>query len=60
MAPELLEGRIYGPEVDAYSFGLVMWEVGTRQLPWDHLGPDGNIEEGQIYFCFRLQPCLDQ
>ncbi len=38
MAPELLEGRVsYGPRVDVYSFGIVMWEIASQQLPWADL-----------------------
>ena len=35
MAPELFVGGTkYGPEVDVYSFGVIMWELATRKLPW--------------------------
>ena len=38
MAPEVLDGRhgkaTYGPAVDVYSFGIVMWEVHSRKLPF--------------------------
>ena len=38
MAPELLRGvQSYGPEIDVYSFGVIMWELITCRLPWDEL-----------------------
>lgn len=27
----------YCTAVDVYSFGMVLWEVFTRELPWSHL-----------------------
>ena len=36
MAPELFVGGTkYGPEVDVYSFGVIMWELATRKIPWE-------------------------
>ena len=38
MAPEVFAGGSrYGPEVDVYSFGVIMWELLTRRLPWDEI-----------------------
>lgn len=38
MAPEVINGRFgiahYGKEVDVYSFGMVMYEIGTSLLPF--------------------------
>jgi serine/threonine protein kinase len=36
MAPELLKhhNRVYGNEVDVYSFAIVMWELLTMMTPW--------------------------
>ena len=36
MAPELFVGGTkYGAEVDLYSFGVIMWELLTRKVPWE-------------------------
>ena len=33
-APEILNGKRYSENVDTYSFGVVMFEVAARQLPY--------------------------
>jgi len=39
MAPEVLRGdKEYGTEVDVFAFGMVLWELATRERPWDELG----------------------
>ena len=36
MAPEIMEGSaMYGQPADVYSFGIVLWEITTRSLPWE-------------------------
>jgi serine/threonine protein kinase len=38
MAPEVFRGdRFYGPPVDVYSFGILLWELATREPPWADL-----------------------
>ncbi|KAL6071184.1 non-specific protein-tyrosine kinase [Balamuthia mandrillaris] len=39
MAPESLESREYSVKSDSWSFGVMIWEVVTRQRPW--------VEEGK-------------
>ena len=34
MAPEMLQGAVYGPAVDLYSYGIVLWEIAAQKLPW--------------------------
>lgn len=36
-APEILREQPYDNKVDVYSFGIVMWEVWTRDVPFKDL-----------------------
>ena len=38
LAPELLRGEDAGRPSDVYSFGIIMWELLTWQLPWAGTG----------------------
>lgn len=38
MAPEVLGGQSYTEKVDIYSFGIVMYEVVTRRVPFEETG----------------------
>ena len=37
MAPEILQGEKYECESDVYSFGIILWEMLTRQIPYKNL-----------------------
>ena len=34
MAPELFAGGAYDEKVDVYAFGVVLWELVAREVPW--------------------------
>ena len=34
MAPEVVAGQRYDAKADVYSFGIVMWEISSRDEPW--------------------------
>ncbi|KAK3873338.1 hypothetical protein Pcinc_021626, partial [Petrolisthes cinctipes] len=38
MAPEVFEGKVYTEKCDVYSWGIIMWEVLTRRVPFQDLG----------------------
>jgi len=40
MAPEVLNGNSYNEKIDVYSFGIVMFEVIARAIPYEETGLD--------------------
>eukprot|EP00698_Gefionella_okellyi_P014722 TRINITY_DN4091_c0_g1_i1.p1 TRINITY_DN4091_c0_g1~~TRINITY_DN4091_c0_g1_i1.p1 ORF type:complete len:1166 (+),score=236.56 TRINITY_DN4091_c0_g1_i1:511-3498(+) len=39
MAPEVVSGGGYGEAADTYSWGVMLWELATKRLPYEHLMP---------------------
>lgn len=39
MAPELHRHGAYNEKVDVYAFGIMLWEMVARQVPFDGLDP---------------------
>ena len=39
MAPELLKNKPFSKEVDVYAFGIVLWEMFAREVPWNAMDP---------------------
>lgn len=37
IAPELFQGQEYTSACDVYSFGMVIWEIITRRVPYEHI-----------------------
>ena len=35
MAPEIVRGEICSEKVDIWSFGIVYWEILTKQTPYE-------------------------
>jgi len=38
MAPEILRSEKYDNKCDVYSFGLIVWEIVNRKIPFEDLG----------------------
>ena len=36
MAPEVIKTQKYTTKADVYSYGIIMWEVCTREIPYDY------------------------
>ncbi|RHZ44984.1 hypothetical protein Glove_701g13 [Diversispora epigaea] len=43
MAPEVLRGEKYTQASDIYSFGMIMWEISTGQLPFSGRAHDVHL-----------------
>ncbi|KAJ9183568.1 hypothetical protein P3X46_007407 [Hevea brasiliensis] len=39
MAPEVLRNELANEKCDVYSFGVILWELATCQIPWKGLNP---------------------
>jgi serine/threonine protein kinase len=43
IAPEIITGRKYSFASDIYSFGILMWEISSGQLPFSNYDHDYNL-----------------
>lgn len=52
MAPEVIGGHIYTEKADVFSFGINLWELLTRKIPYDGMQPMQvhlvNVNEDQV------------
>ena len=39
MAPEIIMGRKYTEKADVYAFGIILWEILTREEPYEEKEP---------------------
>jgi serine/threonine-protein kinase CTR1 len=45
MAPELIQERPYNCSVDVYAFGILLWEMFTRRIPFDGWDPSDIVRK---------------
>lgn len=53
MAPEAIMDRKYSEKSDAFSFGVVLWELVCRKIPYDDMEPV-NVAMGVVHNSLRL------
>eukprot|EP00300_Choanocystis_sp_HF-7_P015860 c19203_g1_i4.p2 GENE.c19203_g1_i4~~c19203_g1_i4.p2 ORF type:complete len:208 (+),score=38.85 c19203_g1_i4:427-1050(+) len=53
MAPEVLRNSPYDFKADVYSFAIVLWEMATRQVPYDGMNP---MQVGMKVLLENLRP----
>jgi hypothetical protein len=71
MAPELMDSKPYGPAVDVYAFGIILWEMYTEKVPFEGLdqvqicaqvstrGLRPELPETQSTLAVLIQQCWD-
>merc|ERR1711916_285605 len=57
MAPEVLRNEPYDYKADVYSFAIVLWEMATRQVPYDGMNP---MQVGMKVLLEGLRPTIPQ
>jgi serine/threonine protein kinase len=57
MAPEVIMGKEYTEKADVYAFGIILWEILTREEPYEdkEMMQVGSITLGSLNHCL---PCL--
>ena len=42
MAPEVINNQKYTTKADVYSYGIIIWEVCTREIPYEYYTKDNH------------------
>ncbi len=45
MAPEVIAGQAYTTKADVFSFGIMLWEIATREPPYKNVAGQTVAEE---------------
>merc|ERR1719223_573455 len=43
-APEINDSQVYTTKSDVYSYGIILWEVAAREIPWKEETNDSTIK----------------
>lgn len=56
MAPELLRFEEFDEKVDVYAFGIILWELLTRDTPFRHINSYSDLYQAtcEVHFVFFL------
>ncbi len=54
-APELLQGKAYSEKVDSFNFGMLLWQIMTRQAPHRGRAP---VEVAEAILHANLRPTI--
>ena len=52
MAPEVITSKRYDESSDIYSFGIMLWELVSRDVPY------ADVQARTLYFCLLLQTSI--
>lgn len=39
LAPEIYQKKAYDEKIDVFSYGTILWEIFTREVPYEGLDP---------------------
>jgi len=56
-APEVLRHEVYDEKSDVYSYGIVLWEMITAEIPYDGMDP---IQAGIAVASGKLRPPIQK
>lgn len=48
MAPEVIEKELRSPKSDVYSYGIVTWEICSREIPFAELKTKAEIMDAVV------------
>ena len=55
MAPEVMTHQPYSYSADVYSFGIILWELLTKDVPWRTLHIDGRLPPLAMFQALQAQ-----